>query len=101
MKDLNIKKIKNTIDEIVISNKEKSLSMLNDILNLLPKEYWNIIDQAFIHKRVPKEYLLSSILFSISTSIGLTFYIEELGYKNYAIYISLLLVVEVTHLVKN
>jgi len=80
----NIEKIKENIDELTLTNKERSLSMLNDIINKLPLVYSVIIHQTFIQKRVPKEYLLSSIFFAISTSIGLTFYLEAIGYKNYA-----------------
>ena len=65
------------------SDTDIAIDKLNTILSELPKTYSEFIDQAFIYKRVPKEYLLSSILFTISSSIGLTFYINELGYKNY------------------
>lgn len=75
---------KENIDKLTLSHKERSISLLHSIISKLPKVYSNLIDQTFIHKRVPKEYLLSSILFAISTSIGLTFYIEALGYKNHA-----------------
>jgi len=80
----NITNIKDRIEKLTLSNKDKSLSKLNEIILQLPKEYSDIIEQSFIHKRVPKEYLLSSILFTISSSIGLTFYIKALGYTNYA-----------------
>jgi hypothetical protein len=84
MKNLNIDEIRDAITDMTSSNKEKSLSMLNDIINQLPPEFSDIINQTFIQKRVPKEYLLSSIFFAVSTSIGLTFYIKAIGYKNYA-----------------
>lgn len=57
---------------------------LNNIIELLPKEYSMLIEEAFVYKRIPKEYLLSSILFAISSSTGRTFFIKALGYKNYA-----------------
>lgn len=79
-----IQDIQDTIENKTTSNKEKSLLMLNNIIKNLPAEFSDLIEQTFIYKRVPKEYLLSSIFFTISTSIGLTFYIETLGYKNYA-----------------
>jgi len=76
--------IKQAIDDIGKSNKERSLTMLTEILDLLPHEYSDLISESFTYKRIPKEYLLTSILFAVSSSIGLTFYIDELGYKNYA-----------------
>ncbi|SNR46078.1 Protein of unknown function [Lutibacter agarilyticus] len=79
-----IEGIEDNIDNLVLSNKERSLSMLYDIINQLPTGYSDMINQTFKHKRVPKEYLLTSILYTISTSIGLTFFIKALGYKNYA-----------------
>jgi len=57
---------------------------LNNIIELLPQEYSMLINEAFVYKRIPKEYLLSSILFAVSSSTGLTFFIKALGYKNYA-----------------
>jgi len=78
------KDIKEKLDGLTLSNREKSIEMLNKILKSLPKEYAKLIEEAFIYKRIPKEYLLSSILFTISTATGLTFYIKSLGYKNYA-----------------
>ncbi|WP_417371476.1 DUF3987 domain-containing protein [Gelidibacter japonicus] len=57
---------------------------LNAIIDLLPKEYSNLINEAFVYKRIPKEYLLSAILFAVSSCTGLTFYLKALGYKNYA-----------------
>lgn len=70
---------------LLTQDKAKKLTYrLNKILNLLPEQYLMLIQEAFTYKRVPKEYLLSSILFAISSSIGRTFYIKALGYKNYA-----------------
>jgi hypothetical protein len=57
---------------------------LNNIIDLLLKEYSMLINEAFVYKRIPKEYLLSSILFAVSSSTGRTFFIKALGYKNYA-----------------
>lgn len=57
---------------------------LNKIINQIPDIYKNLIDQGFKCKRVPREYLFSSILFAISTAIGKTFFTYELNYKNYA-----------------
>ncbi|AOW20592.1 DUF3987 domain-containing protein [Urechidicola croceus] len=79
-----IKDIEKKLNDLTISGRDKSLEMLNEVLKYLPKEYVDLINEAFIYKRIPKEYLLSSILFTISTALGLTFYIKALGYKNYA-----------------
>ena len=42
------------------------------------------INDAFTLKRIPKEYLLSSILFAYSNACGLAFSIKAMGYINYA-----------------
>ncbi|MGJ8665075.1 MAG: DUF3987 domain-containing protein [Patiriisocius sp.] len=69
---------------LTINKKEELKNSLEKIIEILPEEYSSLINEAFKFKRIPKEYLLSSILFAISSSIGLTFYIKALGYKNYA-----------------
>ena len=79
-----IKEIKDNLDGLSLSDKDRSIEMLNNILSQLPKEYSDFINEAFTYKRIPKEYLLCSILFSISTAVGMTFYINSLGYVNYA-----------------
>ncbi|PQJ82791.1 DUF3987 domain-containing protein [Polaribacter glomeratus] len=76
--------IERKLDELILTQREKSILALNKILVSIPPEYSDLINEAFIYKRVPKEYLLSAMLFSVSTSMGLTFFIESLGYKNYA-----------------
>ena len=57
---------------------------LDSVLEMVPDVFRNLIEEGFLHKRIPKEYTLSSILFAVSSAIGKHFYIEELGYKNYA-----------------
>lgn len=69
---------------LTINDKTTLEDSLNNIIELLPKEYSLLINEAFVYKRIPKEYLLSSILFAVSSSTGRTFYIKALGYKNYA-----------------
>tara|TARA_R110002072_G_scaffold37715_18_gene109964 strand:- start:5038 stop:6342 length:1305 start_codon:yes stop_codon:yes gene_type:complete len=76
--------IEQKLDELTASEREQSILSLGKILELIPKEYSALINEAYKYKRIPKEYLLSSILFSISTATGLTFFIEALGYRNYA-----------------
>ncbi|WP_417237667.1 DUF3987 domain-containing protein [Bizionia sp.] len=84
-------KIKNELHNLTKSNSDKAREMLLTIINKLPIEYRELIESSFIYKRVPKEYMLSSILFTISTATGLTFYLEALGYRNYAnLYLSII-----------
>ncbi|WP_445748856.1 DUF3987 domain-containing protein [Polaribacter sp.] len=75
--------IEKKLKELTLTQRQQSITHLNKILSLIPEEYSNLINEADKYKRIPKEYLLSAILFSVSTSIGLTFYIDALGYKNY------------------
>ncbi|MDF4201818.1 DUF3987 domain-containing protein [Maribacter sp. SA7] len=63
--------------------KENALKQLNRILNKLPNETKEFIIQAFTDKRIPKEYLLSSILFAYSNAAGLAFNLKQGGYTNY------------------
>lgn len=78
-----VESIDNALQDLLMGQEEAAILKLNKIINLLPIEFRDLIEQAFLFKRIPKEYMLSAILFSISTSIGLTFYIKALGYKNY------------------
>lgn len=80
----NIESINDKIQELVDTNREKSLKMLNSIIENLPIEFSNLIENTFLYKRVPKEYMLCSILFAISASAGLTFYINYMSYTNFA-----------------
>jgi hypothetical protein len=66
------------------SLKTIALNQLNEIILNLPTELRELIDQSFIHKRVPKEYLLSSILFAFSNTAGLAFSLKHRSYVNYA-----------------
>ena len=50
----------------------------------MPIEIKTLINDAFTLKRIPKEYLLSSILFAYSNAGGLAFSIKAMGYINYA-----------------
>lgn len=69
---------------LTLNNQTTLENSLNNIIDLLPKEYSMLINEAFKYKRIPKEYLLSAMLFAVSSSTGRTFYIRALGYKNYA-----------------
>jgi hypothetical protein len=76
-------KIETALQKLLQSDDDHLEQKLNSILKQLPTLYSRLIEDTFQYKRVPKEYMLSSILFAVSTSIGLTFYIKSLGYKNY------------------
>lgn len=76
--------IEGKLKQLTSSNRDESIKMLNEILELIPKEYSNYIHEAFKYKMIPKEYMLSSILFAVSSSIGMTFNIEAIGFQNYA-----------------
>ncbi|WP_458627767.1 DUF3987 domain-containing protein [Winogradskyella sp. PC D3.3] len=84
MEYLNHEIISAELQNLTKSNLEKSRDLLSSIINKLPNEYSDLIESTFLYKRVPKEYMLCSILFTVSTSVGLTFYLQALGYRNYA-----------------
>lgn len=79
----NLAKIENKLKELTLSGREKSKAQLIEIIGKIPNQYANLIEDASVYKRIPKEYLLSAIFFSVSTSMGLTFYIDAIGYRNY------------------
>ena len=56
---------------------------LEKLIIKLPDVYRALIEESYEHKRVPKEYLLTSILYAISSAVGKTFYTKELNYINY------------------
>lgn len=80
----NIDDIKNNIDKATLSNTELAKKQLEQIISLMPPDIKNIIFEAFELKRIPMEYLLSSILFAYSNAAGLAFSINALGYVNYS-----------------
>ncbi|WP_426091948.1 DUF3987 domain-containing protein [Flavobacterium sp. DSR3-2] len=80
----NINDIKNSIDNTVLTNKEIAKNQLEQIIASMPSPIKNIINDAFKHKRIPKEYLFSSILFAYSNAAGLAFSIDAMGYSNYS-----------------
>lgn len=61
-----------------------AIKQLDSIIQRMPECISQLINQAFIHKRIPKEYLLSSILFAFSNAAGLAFKINCMNYTNYA-----------------
>jgi hypothetical protein len=80
----NIDDIKNSIDNSVLTNKDIAKNQLEQIIALMPSNIKNIIIDAFKHKRIPKEYLFSSILFAYCNGAGLAFSINAMGYTNYS-----------------
>jgi hypothetical protein len=81
---MKINDIKDTIESITLTKKEVATQQLHLIIAELPSEIKNLITDAFVHQRIPKEYLLSSILFAFSNAIGLSFSIHAMGYTNYS-----------------
>jgi hypothetical protein len=79
-----INDIKNSIDSSVLTNKELAKNQLEQIISLMPLDINNVLTDAFKHKRIPKEYLFSSILFAYSNAAGLAFSVNALGYTNYS-----------------
>lgn len=80
----NLKDIDDKIGSTFKTNKEIAINQLEQIISKMPIEIEEMINDAFTLKRIPKEYLLSSILFSFSNACGLAFSIKAMGYTNYA-----------------
>lgn len=80
----NLKDIDDRIGNTFKTNKEIAINQLEQIISKMPIEIKTLINDAFVLKRIPKEYLLSSILFAYSNAGGLAFSIKAMGYINYA-----------------
>jgi hypothetical protein len=80
----NFKDIDDKIGNAFKTNQEIAINQLEQIISKMPIEIRTLINDAFILKRIPKEYLLSSILFAYSNACGLAFSIKAMGYVNYA-----------------
>jgi hypothetical protein len=80
----NLKDIDDKIGNTFKTNKEIAIIQLEQIISKMPIEIKTLINDAFTLKRIPKEYLLSSILFAYSNACGLAFSIKAMGYINYA-----------------
>ena len=78
-----IKDIEQSIENIFTSDKEKAVIELHEIIELLPNEIRNLINSGFKNNRIPKEYMLTSILFAFSNAVGLAFELSAIGHKNY------------------
>ncbi len=81
---INLKDIDDKIGNAFKTNKEIAINQLEQIISKMPIEIKTLINDAFTLKRIPKEYLLSSILFAYSNAGGLAFSIKAMGYINYA-----------------
>lgn len=79
----NIEEIEKSIESIVLNNKQKAIKELHEIIELLPNEIRNLIDFSFQTNRIPKEYMLTSILFAFSNAVGIAYGLNAFGYKNY------------------
>ena len=80
----NLKDIDDKIGNAFKTNKEIAINQLEEIISKMPIEIKTLIKDAFVLKRIPKEYLLSSILFAYSNACGLSFSVKAMGYINYA-----------------
>jgi len=78
-----ISKIKEAIDEKSLTQKEKLEQKMKSIVNSLPETFSNLIEEGFLKKRIPSEYLFTSILFSMSSAVGLSVNLRALGYSNF------------------
>ena len=76
--------IQETLEKLTKSKEDILRDKLEVIISKLPLGISSLIENGFKYKLIPKEYLLSSILFTFSTATGRTFFIDALGYKNYA-----------------
>ena len=86
-----LKDIEKGIQTHSLSLEENAVIHLNEIIADLPLYIKDLINEAFEFKRIPKEYLLSSIFFAFSNASGLAFQIDALGYSNYGnIYLALI-----------
>ena len=68
-----VKDIENKIIEKSESTNDQTLKVLEEIISDLPDNHKQLINQAFEYKRIPKEYLFSSILFAYSNACGMAF----------------------------
>ena len=79
----NIQEIEKYIDSVILNDTQKATNELHEIIELLPLEISNLIDYGFKINRIPKEYMLTSILFAFSNAVGLAYELQALGHRNY------------------
>ncbi|MGY5851485.1 DUF3987 domain-containing protein [Salegentibacter sp. F14] len=80
----NLKDIEEAILKHSSSLEDKAVRQLHQIIDKLPPYINQLINEAFEHKRIPKEYLLTSILFAFSNTAGLAIRLDAMGYSNYS-----------------
>jgi len=86
-----LKDVEKGIQEHSSNLEEIAVNQLHEIINDCPAYIKDFIEESFEYKRIPKEYLFSSILFAFSNTAGLAFQIDSLNYKNYGnIYLALI-----------
>lgn len=78
-----IEDVENSIDKVALNDKEKAINLLHEIIDLVPSELSNLINSGFYANRIPKEYMLTSILFAFSNAVGLAFGLSALGHTNF------------------
>jgi len=78
-----IEDIENSIDKMALNDKEKAINLLHEIIDLVPSEIRNLINFGFQANRIPKEYMLTSVLFAFSNAVGLAFGLSALGHTNF------------------
>lgn len=79
---MDIATIKEEIDKRVKTKKERAIELRDIIIDQMPLLIRSFISEAFIYQRIPKEYLLSSILNAFGNAIGSSVNLEALGYTN-------------------
>ncbi|MFD1096243.1 DUF3987 domain-containing protein [Salegentibacter chungangensis] len=73
------------------SPEEKAILELESIIETLPDSIRSLINEAFIKNQIPKEYLLSSIIFAYSNATGLAIGLDSMGFDNYGnLYLALI-----------
>lgn len=78
-----LKDIEEAILENSFSLEDKAVRQLHQIIAIMPPYIRTLINEAFEHKRIPKEYLLTAILFAFSNTAGLAIRLDAMGYSNY------------------
>ena len=83
IKKMDIKDIEKNIEEHTLTNIEIAERQMNSIISKLPLSIQKYIEEAYEYQRVPKEYMLSSILNAFGTALGTKVKLDALGYTNY------------------
>lgn len=76
--------IEKSIDLNTLSIRELAIKQLEEVIFKMPKEIQHLIQEGFLHKRIPKEYTLGAVIFAFSTAAGLSFEINAMNYTNHS-----------------